>query len=157
MSAVLGCDPTRVDDTAQFTLGTVSDDPRAIDFPSNKLRYVRADIAVVAGDAVKYDPADAQQMNAIVPCVLATDVVEGIAQVGIPLNKFGWITTEGRVPSAKLLSAAVAPGNLLRASTTSGQLTIIDTTSAATAAPALAKTVVCITDDTGDRGTVRIY
>jgi hypothetical protein len=117
---MLGIDPTRVDDTAQFPLGTKADDPRATDFPGNKIQYVKAGAALVYGTALQYDIAvtagsPSIRGKQVLPCAATTpltQVVSAICHVAAAINKFCWVTVEGLVPNC-VVPDALAVGTAM--------------------------------------------
>lgn len=118
----LGIDPTRVDTTKQYSLGYEVGDPRSQDFPGNTIRYVLATADIAAGDSVQLDVTDnTNEPWAVKPVDAVKQPVVGIAHVAIGNTKFGWITTKGRVASAKA-GPSVAAGARLKSSASAGKL-----------------------------------
>ena len=145
--------PTRVDTTAQYPLGMEADDPRATDFPGNRIRYVRADSAVAAGDAVILDVAETDQPGAVTPVSAVDQAVEGIAQVAIAADSYGWICIHGKVLNAKV-GTSVAADDTLVSTATAGTLA---TASAADAGDATSRgrVIKALDDDTA--GVTAVY
>ncbi len=143
---ILGCDPLRVTTFQEFPLGTTCRDPRTGTFPNNVLKYVQASNAIVGSeaalgaDSVMVDNAqtDALKPGRVTPIAAVTDVLEGIAQISIPDESFGWITIEGRVNNCKVTDAGNAEGAALGASATAGTLVAITASSTVTQAEAIA-------------------
>lgn len=159
---IFGIDPTKTytaltDLPGGITLGTETDDPRngTANRASNKVRLVRADSAVAAGDAVIMKTAETDVPHAVVPSSAVAQAVVGIAEVAIAANSYGWITTKGYVPSCKVLDASSA-GDKLGTSSTAGTLGSLDASSTVTQAEARAaiaaaagKGLVAVTDGDG--------
>src|SRR5262245_48806360 len=94
-----GIDPIRVDTVAQFALGTEVDDPRK-DFPTNRLRYIKAGSAISAGNALTVALTDADEPQTLIPASAVNLAVVAIARTAIGNGAFGWVTVRGRVPEA---------------------------------------------------------
>ena len=109
---ILGVDPTRVDSTAQFALGTECKDPRTVDFANNTIRYVKAGSAIALGDALKVKADEAQEPNVLIPTSAVQQPVVGIAHVAIASASFGWVTVKGRVASASAAASTAAEARL---------------------------------------------
>lgn len=118
---ILGCDPTRVDTTAAFIVGTESAHPDTVNFPGTKLRYIKAITAIALGDSLKLKTDEALEPNALVPTAAIQEPVVAIAHVAIGAGSFGWVTRHGRVASAKA-AASTAAGARLGSSSTAGTL-----------------------------------
>ena len=112
MGAILGCDPTRVDTTAAFTVGTESDHPDTANFAGTKLRYVKAGSAIALGDALKIKADEATEPNVLIPTSAVQQPVVAIAHVAIASASFGWVTRHGRVASAKVAASTAAEARL---------------------------------------------
>jgi len=116
-----GIDPTRVDTTAQYALGFEVDDPRTIDFPGNRIRYVKAGAQLVAGTALQKDIAVTPGTPSIrgkqmLPCAATTpltQVVSAIAHVTIASGSFGWVTVKGLVPNCAVPDALAVGTNVI--------------------------------------------
>lgn len=132
---ILGVDVTRTTTTAEHELGLVVDDAvgganfgtagltGVVVRPGNVYKYVKANAAVAAGDAVKLVDSSTNEPGLVTPTTALNDVVDGIAHVAIALDSFGFITILGRVTAAKV--GTVAFGDRLGASGTAGTLTAI--------------------------------
>src|SRR5262245_31902918 len=107
-NVIVGCDPTRVDTVAAFTLGTESAHPDTANFPGTKLRYIKAATAIALGDSLKLKTDEALEPNVLVPTAAIQEPIVGIAHVAIGANAFGWITRHGRVASAKAAASTAA-------------------------------------------------
>ncbi len=119
---IMGVDPTRVDTARQYALGTEVGDPRAADFPGNTIRYILAAANIAAGDALQLDPTDnVNEPWALKPVDAVKQPVVGIAHVAIASGSFGWVTTKGRVASAKA-GPSVTAGQRLKSSASAGKL-----------------------------------
>lgn len=123
--AIAGVDPLRVDTVAAFALGTEVKDPRAVDFPLNQIRYIKAGSAIALGDALKVKADEAQEPNVLIPTSAVSQIVVGVAHTAIPSGSFGWVTVGGRVPAAKVAAATAAEAKL-GSSGTAGTLVGID-------------------------------
>jgi len=120
-----GVDPLRVDTTAQYASGYEIGDPRGGTFAGNTIKYVQANGAITAADAVKIDFAAtaANRRFTVIRTAAVSDRLEGIANVTLASGQFGWITVNGFFPNASNLNAGVA-GSTLAPSATAGALTI---------------------------------
>lgn len=127
---LLGVDPTRADTVAAFALGTETDHPGAVDFPQNRLRYVKAGSAISAGNAVIASLTDADEPFTVVPSSAVSQVIKGIAVTAIASGSFGWVTIKGRVASALKTASAVTAGDPLSTTATAGALATANSTSA---------------------------
>jgi hypothetical protein len=127
---IFGCDPTRVDTVAAFALGTETKDPRAVDFPQNKLRYVKAGSALSAGNTLTVSLADALEPFTLVPASALNQVVAGVAVTAIASGSFGWVTFKGRVASALKTASTVTAGDPMSTTATAGAPAIANSTSA---------------------------
>ncbi len=112
MNITQGIDPTRVDTVAQFRLGTEVDDPRAEDFPLNRIRYIKAGSAIALGDALKVKADEATEPGVLIPISAIQQPVVGIAHVAIGSGSFGWVTVKGRVASASAAASTAAEARL---------------------------------------------
>ena len=120
MGAMMGVDPLRVDDTAQFPLGTECDDPRQADFPGNVIRYVKSGAAFVYGTALQKDIAVTAGSPSIrgkqmLPCAATTPLtatVSAICHVAAAISKFTWVTVKGLVPNC-VVPDALAVGTVM--------------------------------------------
>lgn len=119
-----GVSPTTADTVAQFTLGTECRDPRTRDFPNNIIRYVKAGSAIAVGDSLIASTSDADEPNTLTPTSAIQQSIVGIAHVAIGSGSFGWVTTKGRVASAKA-AASTAAGARLGSSASAGVLTTL--------------------------------
>lgn len=119
----LGIDPTRADATAQYAVGMVADDPRATDFPGNKIRYVKAAGTVPASGAVRRDATSASEPYAVLATSATGQIVAGVSIAALAssgTNQFGWIVIEGK---SNVLTAAVAAADtMLTTTATAGTL-----------------------------------
>jgi hypothetical protein len=137
MSAMmLGVDPLRVDTVQQFPLGLVAEDPRAGDFTDSKVKYVKANGSITAGNAVQIDVsvAAADRDGTVINTSAADQPIEGIALVTLTTGQFGWIQIAGRAKDANCATTIVA-GAILLPTATAGQL---DDTAITTATQAAA-------------------
>lgn len=133
MQSAPGIDPTRVTTVAEYPLGYEAGDPRAQDFPSNTIRYVKASGAgVTVGVPVKLDVAATDEPGSVVVST-ALSALLGIAHVAIPSGSFGWVTTHGKVLLAVVPDASVAGTHL-----GTGAAALVDISTAPTAALATA-------------------
>lgn len=113
MSAVLlGIEPTRVDTAAAFTIGTESPHPDPINFPNTTLRYIKAGSAIALGDALKIKADEALEPNVLIPTSAVQQPVVAIAHVAIASGSCGWVTSHGRVASAKVAASTAAEARL---------------------------------------------
>lgn len=151
---LLGITPTQTDTTALFRLGVEADDPRAADFPGNRIKYVRADSAIALGDAVVIQTAETDEPFAVIPTSAVDQAVEGIAHVAIASGSHGWITTKGNVAVAKL-NTGVAAGAMLVSGGTAGTLFAVSTADA-TDASNQGRTIKAIDAESGGTGQVYI-
>jgi hypothetical protein len=120
---ILGVDPTRADATAQYALGLEALDPRVNDFPGNVIKYVKAAGTIAANAAVRRDPANASEPNAVLATSATGQVIAGVSIVALAssgTNQYGWITIHGK---SNVLTLAVAAADTLLATTaTAGTL-----------------------------------
>jgi len=116
---------------AKFEVGVTAYNPAQ---PNQKLVYVQADDAVVAGNALVRDFAAAGSGSATnVPFLVTTSSavaqgVVGISLIAITAGYYAWIVCEGPVDDANVTTALVA-GNSLTTSATAGRF-ILQTTTA---------------------------
>ena len=121
-ASALGIDPTRVDTTKQYALGYEIGDPRSQDFPGNTIRYILAASAIAAGDSLQVDVTDnTNEPWALKPIDAVKQPVAAIAHVAIGSGSFGWVTTKGRVASAKA-GPSITAGQRLKSSSSAGKL-----------------------------------
>lgn len=112
--------------TAKFAVGTTA---RNSANPAQKVVYVQADDAVVAGNALTRDFAAGGSGSATnVPFLVTTtsavaQPVVGISTIAITAGYFAWIVCEGPVTGANVTTALVA-GNSLISSGTAGRFII---------------------------------
>lgn len=120
---ISGCDPTRADADAAFTLGQEAIDPRVSTFPGNIIRYVRASGTIPANGAVRRDAAHADEPNAVLATSATGQIIAGVAIVALAssgTNRFGWIVIHGK---SNVLTAAVAAADTVLVTTaTAGTL-----------------------------------
>ena len=119
--STLGANATQTDTVAQFRLGEEIADPRAADFPMNRLRYVKAGSAISAGNALVVSLADADEPNTLVPCSAVNQVCVAIAHSAIASGSFGWVTFKGRLTNV-VNTGTLAAGNKLTTTATAGAL-----------------------------------
>jgi hypothetical protein len=111
---------------AKFDVGTTAYNPAN---PAQKLVYVQADDAVVAGNALTRDFAAAGSGSATnVPFLVTTtsavaQSVVGISLIAITAGYYAWIVCNGPVTGANVTTALVA-GNSLISSGTAGRFII---------------------------------
>lgn len=127
---MFGIDPTRVDSSKQYPLGTEAEDPRQTDFPQNMIKYVKAGSAISAGNALVVSLADADEPYTLVPASALNQVIAGIAPTAIASGSFGWVTIRGRVASALKTASTVTAGDPMSTTATAGALAIANSTSA---------------------------
>jgi hypothetical protein len=161
-----GINPTRVDATPQYPLGSETWDPRTGVRSQNRIRYVRADadITQYAACQMKLDETDAP--NGVIVTSATTDFVVGIAEIAVTAATapYFWLTVKGYVPIANVADAS-ALGDVLGASGTAGRLaTPTFTTTAATLAQlnagvrAAITGIVAVTDGSaGNQAAVYIH
>lgn len=157
----LGIDVTQVDDTPQHELGAevleirggagtltriyntngigITGTSETTRYDANKrYRYVRADAAIPQYDCVSKKLAETDDPYAYVKTPDAVAFGEGIAEVAIGADKYGWITIHGYVLTASVADAVVA-GDFVAPSATAGRLDAFTfTTTAATLTQLLA-------------------
>ncbi len=121
MNITQGINPTQVDTTQLFPLGTEVDDPRAHDYPGNRIRYIKAGSAITIYDALKVSLTHTNEPWGLVPTAAIQEPVVGIAHVAIASGSYGWVTVKGRVPSATVASTGSA-GAKLGSSASAGTL-----------------------------------
>lgn len=119
-----GVNPTQVDTTAVFRLGTECRDPRTGDFPQNTIRYITAGSAIALGDSLILKTDEANEPNVLIPTSAIQQPIVAIAHVAIGSGSSGWVTTHGRVASAKA-AASTAVAARLGSSATAGTLTTL--------------------------------
>lgn len=119
--STIGANATQVDSAALFRLGEEIADPRAADWPMNRLRYVKAGSAISAGNALVVSLADADEPNTLVPCSAANQVIVAIAHSAIVSGSYGWVTIKGRLTNA-VNTGTLAAGDKLTTTTTAGAL-----------------------------------
>lgn len=125
MGQILGCDPNRVDTVAAFNLGTECDHPDTLNFSTTKLRYIKAGSAIALGDSLRVDvTANATEPNTLIPTSAVQQSIAAIAHVAIGSGSFGWVTSHGRVASAKAAASTAADARL-GSSATAGTLTTL--------------------------------
>jgi hypothetical protein len=107
-----GVSPTQTDTVAQFTLGTECADPRTRDFPNNTLRYIKAGGSIALGDSLIASTADADEPNTLTATSAIQQSIVAIAHVAIASGSFGWVTSHGRVASAKAAASTAANARL---------------------------------------------
>lgn len=158
---LLGVDPTRADATAQYALGTETDDPRANDFPGNRIRYVKAAGTIAANAAVRKDFTASDEPNAVLATSATGQVIDGVALAALAssgTNQYGWITVHGK---ATCLTAAVAAaGTMLATTATAGTLDDLatDTNVTAVVIAAMAGVPVVSVDSTSATdGTIEVW
>ncbi len=124
---MLGVNPTQVDTTRQFPLGTETKDPRATDLPRNTIRYVRASGTIAANRAVTLAADNTSEPNAVVATSATGQVLEGvsIAAMDSQTSIFGWIIVKGQ--GTVLSGGTWAQGDLLASSGTAGALIALAT------------------------------
>lgn len=150
-----GVNPTQVDTTAQFTLGTEAKDTRTRSFPQNMIRYVKSNAAITVNQAVTLDLTDeTNEPHAVVATTATGQPIHGIAHVAIASGSFGWVTIKGSTPIN--VNAAVSAGALLGSSGTAGKLDTLATQGAALIAAQQACRVTTI-DSSAGSGTVDAF
>lgn len=121
---ILGCDPTRADAAAQFALGQEALDTRD-GFKGNVIRYVKAAGTIAINAAVRRDPANADEPNAVLATSATGQVIQGVALAALSSsvsnnNLFGWITIHGK--ATPLTAAVAAVDTVLVTTATAGTL-----------------------------------
>jgi len=150
-----GVNPTQVDTTAQFTLGTECRDPRTRSLGQNMLRYVKSNAAIAINQALTIDNTDeTNEPHAMVATTATGQPIMGIAHVAIASGSFGWVTIKGHTPCN--VNAAVSAGALLGSSGTAGKLDTLATQGAALIAAQQACRVTTI-DSSAGSGTVDVF
>lgn len=114
---LLGIDIDRVDDAAQYAVGS-----RVIDSAGNTREYCRAGAVLALGDALKIDTAEfTAATNDMTPTTASPDPVHGVAPAAIADNGFFWmITAPAKFVAVK--AATVVAGTTLVTTGTSGTL-----------------------------------
>ena len=152
---IWGVNPTQVDTTAQFTLGTEAKDTRTRSFPQNIIRYVKSNAAITINQALTNDLTDeTNEPHAVVATTATGQPINGIAHVAIASGSFGWVTIKGQVPIN--VNAAVGAGVLLGSSGTAGKLDTLATQGAAVIAAQQACRVTTM-DSSAGSGTVDAF
>jgi len=150
-----GVNPTQVDTTAQFTLGTECRDPRTRTFPQNIIRYVKSNAAIAINAALTNDLTDeTNEPHAVVATTATGQPLNGIAHVAIASGSFGWVTIKGTTPV--LVNAAVTAGALMASSGTAGKVDTVATQGAALIAAQQACRITVI-DSSAGSGTVDCF
>ncbi len=136
---------TLTDDvTAKYPVGTLVGDDRG-----NQFTYVKFSATTAKGDACYISAATAAIPYTVTPTSARAQRAFGISPLAHTANYFGWLQTKGLfLDDAKLVSASVANGDPVNATTTAGALDIVAATDIAEPG------WVCITDDTDNTGTV---
>jgi hypothetical protein len=132
---MFGINPTQADTAQKFALGTESVDPRSIDFPQNRIRYVRATGTIAANRAVTQSADNTSEPHAVVATTATGQSLTGVtlAALDSQTNLFGWITIKGHHPSV-LSGGTWAQGNVLSPCATAGALIALVTADSADAA-----------------------
>ncbi len=153
----MGVDPTRVDAAAQYALGYEIGDPRSGIFAGNNIKYVQANGAITAGDAVRLDvtATAANRRAVVIRTSAAAQVLEGIANVSLTSGQFGWITTLGYFPNANVVNATAA-GAILATSGVAGQLITSPAAAADANAIAAGRRAIALTAASGNLADVLV-
>lgn len=155
--STLGANPTQTDTVALFRLGEEIADPRAADFPNNRLKYAKAGSAISAGNACVVSLADADEPFTLVPASALSQVVVGIAQTAIASGSFGWVTIKGRVASALKTASAVTAGDPLSTTATAGALATANSTSATALAVGTGIGIQALDSSDSNSTTIEVY
>lgn len=115
----LGVNIANGDATAMHTLGS-----RVHMNDGSQYVYVKSINTCNLGDFVKIVLGDASAPFAVTPTTAATDQAVGVAQIAISAGAFGWILVKGKMPSANVVTGAVA-GTIIIPSATAGRCTSI--------------------------------
>jgi hypothetical protein len=126
---IAGINPTQIDTTAAFPLGTETDDPRGGAFAGNKLKYVRANGTIAPFSAVRCDPTfatAAERHTTVIAVSAVAQVLEGVADTitaSATAGQFFWLTVKGRATCLTTAATAGTP----QGTSTAGQLTDLTT------------------------------
>lgn len=139
--SAFGIDVSRVDASPQYPVGYEIGDPRSGVFSGNTIKYVRANGAIAAGDALTCDPAFAtvaERHATVISTSAVQQILEGandLTGVAIASGQFFWATVKGR---AQIKTSGVTAGSTLGTSGTSGTLVNITASAAYAQGEALA-------------------
>jgi hypothetical protein len=115
-------------------IGTTGVDTVSNYAANKRYRYVRADAAILAGDACMKKFGETDDPYAVVKTAATTDLVDGVAEVAVPDQYYFFLTIHGFVKNVNVEDAS-ARGDILGAGATAGRLTTPTfTTTAATLA-----------------------
>lgn len=121
-----GINPTQVDSSPTFPLGTEADDARGGTFNTGKrFRYIKAGSAISAANVLIVDVTDTNGLepNVLIPSTAVNQVIAAIAEVAIASGSFGWVQVKGRhagVLKASGANNAITAGDKLTTSGTAG-------------------------------------